>query len=559
MPVVQSNKKKHNSKGMDKINEVDSHITQRYEIRKRLGKGAYGIVWKAIDRRSGDVVALKKIFDAFRNPTDAQRTFREILFLQEFRHHPNVIRLLNVIRADSDRDIYLVFEYMDTDLHHVIKKQGILKDIHKRYIMYQLFRATKYLHSAEVIHRDQKPSNILLDADCNVKVADFGLARSLSTREPCDTETEPPLTDYVATRWYRAPEILLSAKSYTKGVDMWSLGCILAEMLLERPLFPGTSTINQIERIMATLDTPSPQDVASVCSGYASSLLDRAVLTHRRPLTAVLASDVPPDALDLVTKLLVFNPSRRLTADEALRHPYVKGFHNPSKEPSFGRAIVPPVDDSVQLSVEAYRSRLYDFIAHKKGHARGDRPLPHGQASGHTAARHSTDRKRPVAHVEVELAKSKPYDAGDSKTPSPTTRHTPPSPPRPPKQSGDGGSPAVRAAPRFTSAQHRHSVQNVTRGQGYPDARSSSLRKQQSLESVLTSGGSRSESAPRPGRPVLSQLKAAFVRSLDYTNVRREKPVPAAVVHHGGVRRSSATGGSSGLPPGRHQYGLHHK
>lgn len=193
--------------------------------------GAYGIVWKAVDRRTGETVALKKIFDAFRNQTDAQRTFREIMFLQEFGRHPNIITLYNILKADNDKDIYLVFEYMDTDLHNVIKRGSILKDIHKQYIMYQLFRAVKYLHSGNVIHRDLKPSNILLDSDCTVKLADFGLARSMSTLQPEDEEQgQPELTEYVATRWYRAPEILLAAKRYTKGVDMWSLGCILGKL-----------------------------------------------------------------------------------------------------------------------------------------------------------------------------------------------------------------------------------------------------------------------------------------------------------------------------------------
>jgi mitogen-activated protein kinase 15 len=147
--------------------DVESHIREKYELYKRLGKGAYGIVWKATDKRSQDTVALKKIFDAFRNQTDAQRTFREIMFLQEFGRHPNIIKLFNILRAENDRqvaidcvliqpdfrDIYLVFEFMEADLHNVIKKMTILKDIHKQYIMCQLFRAIRYLHSGNVLHR----------------------------------------------------------------------------------------------------------------------------------------------------------------------------------------------------------------------------------------------------------------------------------------------------------------------------------------------------------------------------------------------------------------------
>ncbi|XP_063806477.1 mitogen-activated protein kinase 15, partial [Pseudophryne corroboree] len=257
--------------------EVEEHISQKYDIKKRLGKGAYGIVWKAIDRKSGEIVAVKKIFDAFRNRTDAQRTFREIMFLQEFGEHPNIIRLLNVIRAQNDKDIYLVFEYMETDLHAVIKKGNLLKDIHMRYIIYQLLKATKFLHSGNVIHRDQKPSNILLDADCLVKLCDFGLARSLYQIQ--EDAGNPALTEYVATRWYRAPEILLASHRYTKGVDMWSVGCILGEMLLGKPLFPGTSTINQIERIMNVIPVPTQEDILAIKSEYGESVIGR--MNHR--------------------------------------------------------------------------------------------------------------------------------------------------------------------------------------------------------------------------------------------------------------------------------------
>ncbi|KOB69081.1 Mitogen-activated protein kinase [Operophtera brumata] len=149
------------------MSEIDEHILKRFEIKKRLGKGAYGIVWKATDKKTKDVVAIKKIFDAFRNQTDAQRTFREIIFLQSFRNHPNI-----------------------TDLHNVIKRGNILKDIHKRYIMYQMLKATK------------------------VKLADFGLARSVSSvYSGGEDGADPCLTDYVATRWYRAPEILIASKN----------------------------------------------------------------------------------------------------------------------------------------------------------------------------------------------------------------------------------------------------------------------------------------------------------------------------------------------------------
>ncbi|KIZ02147.1 hypothetical protein MNEG_5808 [Monoraphidium neglectum] len=181
--------------------EIDNHVLRKYTICQRLGKGAYGVVWRAIEKKSQQVVALKKIFDAFQNATDAQRTFREIMFLQDLDKHENIIRLQNVLRAENDKDIYLVFEYMETDLHAVIRA-NILEEVHKQYVMYQLFRALKYMHSAQLLHRDIKPSNLLLNSECQVKLADFGLARSVAQLNGA-AETgarNPVLTDYVATR-----------------------------------------------------------------------------------------------------------------------------------------------------------------------------------------------------------------------------------------------------------------------------------------------------------------------------------------------------------------------
>lgn len=244
------------------------------------------------------------------------------MFLQEFSEHPNIIKLYDVIKADNDRDIYLVFEHMETDLHNVIKRKTILKDIHKQYIMYQLLKATKYLHSANVIHRDQKPSNILLNQECHMKLCDFGLARSLTHEALEQNYTDPALTEYVATRWYRAPEILLASPKYTKGVDMWSIGCILGEMLIGTPIFPGSSTLNQLERVLKHIPTPSKQDVDSIQSHYAHSVIERNCSGQKKSLED-LVPNVSKESFDLLRRLLQFNPNKRITADEALTHPYV--------------------------------------------------------------------------------------------------------------------------------------------------------------------------------------------------------------------------------------------
>jgi len=339
--------------------DIDANILIKYEVLQKLGKGAYGIVWKVRDKESNEIFALKKIFGAFQNATDAQRTFREIIFLQELTDHENIITLLDVMKADNDKDIYLVFEYMETDLHAVIRA-NILEDIHKRFIIYQLLKAIKYMHTAQVIHRDMKPSNLLLNSECLVKVADFGLARLIDAPKE-DGARQQVLTDYVATRWYRAPEILLGSTTYTKGVDMWSIGCILGELLGGKPMFPGTSTMNQIDRIIEVTGRPSSKDIDAIQSEFAAQMLENLPEPNERGLESMYPN-ADGDAHDLLKKLLMFNPDKRITVEESLAHPYVAQFHNPEEELSCGKSIHIPIDDNKKLTVAAYRDELYTSI-----------------------------------------------------------------------------------------------------------------------------------------------------------------------------------------------------
>ncbi|XP_026483282.2 mitogen-activated protein kinase 15 [Vanessa tameamea] len=409
------------------MSEIDEHILKRFDIKKRLGKGAYGIVWKAIDRKTKDVVAIKKIFDAFRNQTDAQRTFREIIFLQSFRNHPNIVKLHSIHRALNNRDIYLGFEYMETDLHNVIKRGNILKDIHRRYIMYQMLKATKYIHSGNVIHRDQKPSNVLIDSACRVKLADFGLARSVSSMYSGGEDgADPCLTDYVATRWYRAPEILIASKNYTKGIDMWSLGCILGEMLTGKPLFPGTSTVNQIERIMAALPRPSSEDIGVVCSGYGSSLIKELASANSRnaSLTAQL-SCAPKDASELVQQLLVFNPAKRLSAERALHHEYVSKFHREKDELILPSDVLLPLRDDKQMSVDDYRNKLYSIMAKGFQHCNEQPRKTYSSKSQIIATSTKSRSFQETSDVSKSYSKSKLSVSADQKLrpkPKPTDR-----------------------------------------------------------------------------------------------------------------------------------------
>lgn len=372
--------------------DIDKHVLRKYEIGQKVGKGAYGIVWKAVDKQTRRTVALKKIFDAFQNSTDAQRTFREIMFLQELnsQHHENIIRLLNVLKADNDKDIYLVFEYMEINLHAVIRA-NILEEVHKKYILYQCLKALKYMHSGDLLHRDMKPSNVLLNSDCHVKICDFGLARSIKETDEND-KNAPVLTDYVATRWYRAPEILLGSTRYTKGVDMWSVGGILGEMLGGQPMFPGESTINQLERIVEVTGRPSKADMKAIKSKHTETMLESITVRPQKRLSD-LFPNASAEALDLMSKLLQFNPEKRIDAETALRHPYLAQFHNPEDEPVMARPISISIDDNKRYSISEYRKYLYKKIIEKKKELRARRKAKQEAAAAAGGSPINKDKK----------------------------------------------------------------------------------------------------------------------------------------------------------------------
>jgi mitogen-activated protein kinase 15 len=351
---------------MGDVEEVDKHVLRRYDIQQKLGKGAYAVVFKAVDKKTKAVVAIKKIFDAFTNRTDAQRTFREIMYLQALTGHENIIRLQNVLKAENDKDIYLVFDFRETDLHAVIRA-NILETVHKQFITYQCLKAIFYCHSGGLVHRDLKPNNLLLDESCLCKVADFGLARSLVAMQVGE---ESVLTDYVATRWYRAPEILLGSTRYGMAVDMWAVGCILAEMFIGKPLLPGNSTMHQLEVIFDVTGAPTEEDIESMRSDYAAQLVQKVnkSATPGRAL-ARLMEGAPEGLIDMCTKMLLLNPDKRMTIQQALEHPYVKPFRK-GEEPSLPGPLRIPIDDDHQFSIEDYRETLYQkVVANRKDSA----------------------------------------------------------------------------------------------------------------------------------------------------------------------------------------------
>ncbi|ONK79238.1 uncharacterized protein A4U43_C01F4330 [Asparagus officinalis] len=290
-----------------------------------IGKGAYGIVCSALNSETGEQAAIKKIANAFDNKIDAKRTLREIKLLRHMDHE-NVVAIRDIIPPpvrDSFNDVYIAYELMDTDLHQIIRSNQPLSEEHCQYFLYQILRGLKYIHSANVLHRDLKPSNLLLNANCDLKICDFGLARTTA-------ETDF-MTEYVVTRWYRAPELLLNSSEYTAAIDVWSVGCIFMELMDRKPLFPGRDHVHQLRLLMELIGTPDEADLE--CVNENAKRYIRQLPPHARQSFQEKFSHVHPAAIDLVEKMLTFDPRKRITVEEALAHPYLTSLHDISDEP----------------------------------------------------------------------------------------------------------------------------------------------------------------------------------------------------------------------------------
>ncbi|XP_043493812.1 cyclin-dependent kinase 4-like isoform X1 [Polistes fuscatus] len=295
-----------------------------------IGNGAYGTVYKARDSNTGQVVALKKVRVPLTTDGLPMSTVREISTLKQLDKfdYPHIVRLLDVCQGkrqklpfsevisnalDESLTLWLVFEHVEQDLASYISscsETGIPSEI-VRQMFKEILHGIEFLHSHRIIHRDLKPQNLLVTAERRIKIADFGLAKTYAF--------EMRLTSVVVTQWYRAPEVLLGC-SYATPVDMWSAACILAEISKLKPLFPGTSEGDQLDRIFQIIGTPKLEEWPDNVS------LSWNAFPYRRskPLSEVVPNLVE-SGLDLLQKLLTFNPHYRLTAAQALRHRYFTG------------------------------------------------------------------------------------------------------------------------------------------------------------------------------------------------------------------------------------------
>jgi len=339
------------------LNKTTWDIPERYQNLSAVGAGAYGQVCSSDDTRSVSPegvalkVAIKKLARPFQSAIHAKRTYRELRMLKHMRHE-NIIGLLDVFTPASSietfSDVYLVTHLMGADLNNIVKTQK-LSDEHVQFLVYQILRGMKYVHSAGIIHRDLKPSNIAVNEDCELKILDFGLARP----------TENEMTGYVATRWYRAPEIMLNWMHYHQTVDMWSVGCIMAEMLTGKALFPGTDHIDQLTRILVLCGTPTEETLNKITSEEAQNYIRSLPKMERKNFSEVFKG-ANPLAIDLLEKTLDMDADRRITAEQALAHQYLSVYSDPQDEPNST-----PYDqtfEDLDLSVEQWKEYVWNEV-----------------------------------------------------------------------------------------------------------------------------------------------------------------------------------------------------
>ncbi|XP_029490450.1 mitogen-activated protein kinase 12 isoform X3 [Oncorhynchus nerka] len=305
----------------------------------------------AVDFRTGTKVAIKKLHRPFQSELFAKRAYRELRLLKHMKHE-NVIGLVDVFTADLslDRfhDFYLVMPFMGTDLGKLMKLQQLSED-KVQFLVYQMLKGLKYIHSAGIIHRDLKPGNLAVNQECELKILDFGLAR----------QADSEMTGYVVTRWYRAPEVILSWMHYTQTVDIWSVGCIMAEMLSGKPLFKGNDHLDQLTEIMKVTGTPTQEFITKLQSQDAKNYVKSLPKVQKKDLQA-LFSTVNPQAVTVIERMLLLDPESRVTAAEALALPYFSEFREPEEETE-----AQPYDHSVDnsdLPLEQWKRHTFTEI-----------------------------------------------------------------------------------------------------------------------------------------------------------------------------------------------------
>lgn len=300
------------------INGAPFEVPSYYTLLKPLGMGAYGVVCSVLDNRDGNKYAVKKCLNVFRDLEDGKRVLREIA-LMRFMNNKNTMPVIDLLPPRGGRsrfkDVYVVMPLMDVDMNVVLRSRQVLEENHFQYFIYQLLCALRYLHAARVAHRDLKPSNLMTNISCELRLCDFGLSRELDN-------LNSTLTDYVVTRWYRPPELLLMESKYTTAVDIWSAGMIFAEFYTRRPLFPAKTTIEQLKMVCASFGKPP---VTEIEDPAAVRMINSIPDCPPKSLAEVVPKLTNPQGRDFLSHMLEKDPKKRWTAEQLINHPFLEG------------------------------------------------------------------------------------------------------------------------------------------------------------------------------------------------------------------------------------------
>uniref|UniRef100_A0A3Q2QLT2 mitogen-activated protein kinase n=1 Tax=Fundulus heteroclitus TaxID=8078 RepID=A0A3Q2QLT2_FUNHE len=320
----------------EEINSTVWEVPEKYTRLKQIGTGAYGVVCSAINEKTKEKVAIKKLHRPFQSEIFAKRAYRELRLLKHMKHE-NVRRWS---QAQQAADVYLVMPYMYTDLSKV---RGHLSEDKVQFLVYQMLCGLRYIHKAGIIHRVSNQFNVY----CGI--LDFGLARS----------TDAEMTGYVVTRWYRAPEVILNWMHYTQTVDIWSVGCIMAEMINGKTLFKGKDYMDQLSQILKVCGVPGQEFIQKLESPEARSYIKN-LPRHPRKDFSTLFPRASETGIDLLEKMLVLDGDERPTAELALEHPYFDGLREPEDFPE-----PTPYDDShdnATLSLDEWKRLCYKEV-----------------------------------------------------------------------------------------------------------------------------------------------------------------------------------------------------
>lgn len=345
--------------------KANFYVDSKYQITSILGKGSYGIVCSAINTRikGKPSVAIKKVSNIFTKEVLLKRAIRELKLMAYFKGHKNIINLLDLdlVYIRPYDGLYCFQELVEYDLSKVIHSSVQFSEFHIQCFMYQILCGVKYIHSADVIHRDLKPGNILVTSQGVLKICDFGLARGINQKFMHYHYSAQDITHYVATRWYRAPELILSRRKYGKPVDMWAVGCILGELYGRRPMFIGDNQLHQVTEICKVIGTPSRKVLLSYESSAAFDFFSSSKPSFLAKDWSELFPQACDDAINLISELVCWDSSKRLTVERALASPFFNKIRNVDDEPVMDK----PFDFSFEWkidSIEDMKTLLEDEV-----------------------------------------------------------------------------------------------------------------------------------------------------------------------------------------------------